>query len=159
MKPERILSECIAAANKGKSRKQRHKKAKVDRQIGGQYKMWKPVQDLLRSFFVWRGSRTFSHKENEIAIILKGMNLRFYREVSFDLSKRFDFYIPLVDLVIEYDGQQHFTRLDQIRNDVEKDKLIKKIGVKLIRYNKTHDLAKQIAHDLIYHPCMVNNNK
>lgn len=115
------------------------------------YGKWQPVKELRRSFFVWKGGYSGSHKEREIYAILKSHNLRFYCEVSFDLRKRFDFYIPLLDLVIEYDGVQHFSKIKDIRNDIEKESILKRLGIRLIRYNKTHKLKEQIAHDLIHH--------
>ncbi len=118
------------------------------------YGKWEPISDISRSFFVWKGNYSGSIKERVIHSILKSHNLRFYCEVSFDLKKRFDFYIPLLDLVIEYDGGQHFKYFKEIKNDIYKEDILKKLGVKLIRYNKTHDLEKQIAHDLIYHPVL-----
>jgi len=118
------------------------------------YGRWMPVEYMRRSFFVWKGKFSGSQKEIEIAAILKGQNLRFFSEVSFDLKKRFDFYIPLLDLVIEYDGHQHFESVKEINNDIGKEQLLKRLGVKLIRYNKTHNLKEQILHDLIYHPVL-----
>lgn len=118
------------------------------------YRKWEPIKELKRSFFVWKGSYSGSPKEKAIYAILQSHNLRFYCEISFDLKKRFDFYIPLLDLVIEYDGSQHFGRITEMKNDIKKEEMLKRIGVKLIRYNKTHDLEKQIAHDLIYHPVL-----
>lgn len=123
------------------------------------YSQWKAKSDIKRSFWIWCGKYSNSPKESEIAKILSEQNLRFYREVSFDMSKRFDFYIPLIDLVIEYDGRQHFTDLKQIDNDVLKEKLLNRFGIKYIRYNKTHALLTQIPHDLIYHPVLMSKNE
>lgn len=122
-------------------------------------KAWKAVYhpNNRRSFFVWKGTYSGSLKEKEIYTILKAQNFRFYCEISFDMIKRFDFYIPLLDLVIEYDGGQHFNSIKNIRNDIDKENQLKKLGVKLIRYNKTHNLTDQIKHDLINHPVLINN--
>lgn len=127
---------------------------KLKRALKKDYKGWKPITDIRRSFFIWTGRYSNSIKEREIYKILKSHNLRFYCEVSFDMVKRFDFYIPLLDLVIEYDGGQHFSSIKTINNDIEKEKQLKKLGVKLIRYNKNHNLTDQIKHDLIYHPVL-----
>lgn len=127
----------------------------LDNKIKEDYKKWKPISDIKRSFFIWRGKYSFSPKEKEISSILKKTNLRFYREVSFDMVTRFDFYIPLIDLVIEYDGQTHFTDLGTMEKDKKKEAILNKLGVKYIRYNKTHNLESQIAHDLIYHPVLM----
>lgn len=126
----------------------------MNKSLEATYGKWVPVQDISRSFFVWKGQYSGSGKEKEIYAILKSHNLRFFCEISFDLKKRFDFYIPLLDLVIEYDGSQHFTSFKEIKNDKVKEDILKRLGVKLIRYNKTHKLSEQIAHDLIYHPVL-----
>jgi len=145
--------------NKGGKKPNRKKVRKVDRDIANTYRMWTPITESKRSFFVWKGRWEFSPKEMEIYSILKGMNLKFYREISFDMVKRFDFYIPLVDLVIEYDGKHHFSELGAINNDKFKEKILERLGVKFIRYNKTHKLEEQIKHDLIYHPVLLNQSK
>lgn len=57
--------------------------------------------------------------------------------------RRFDFYLPEVNTVIEYDGAQHFIPVKhwggekalekQIAIDAEKDKYCKKVGLRMIR--------------------------
>ena len=133
------------------NRNKRKELRELDTSIQKTYNKWLPIKDMSRSFFVYKGQYSGSRKEQKIHQILKSTNLRFFSEISFDLIKRFDFYIPLLDLVIEYDGKQHFSDLNQIKNDVAKEAILKRLGVKLIRYNRTHDLEKQIKHDLIYH--------
>jgi len=127
---------------------------KLKKALKKDYKGWKPITEMRRSFFIWTGRYANSSKEREIYKILKSHNLRFFCEVSFDMVKRFDFYIPLLDLVIEYDGGQHFSSIKTINNDIGKEKQLKNLGVKLIRYNKNHNLTDQIKHDLIYHPVL-----
>lgn len=127
---------------------------KINESLNLTYKKWQAVSDIKRSFFVYSWTVHPSPKEIEIIRILNSTNLRFYREVSFDLKKRFDFYIPLIDLVIEYDGAQHFKNLKEIENDKKKELILRSLGVKYIRYNKTHDLEKQIKHDLVHHPVL-----
>lgn len=127
---------------------------KLKRALKKDYKGWKPITEMRRSFFIWTGRYSNSSKEREIYKILKSHSLRFYCEVLFDMVKRFDFYIPLLDLVIEYDGGQHFSSIKNINNDIEKETQLKNLGVKLIRYNKNHNLTDQIKHDLIYHPVL-----
>lgn len=143
--------------HKEKRRKERERfmrNEEMDRSLNNTYGKWIPIEGTCRSFFVWKGMLSGSYKEKEIYSILKEHNIRFYSEVSFDLNKRFDFYIPLIDLVIEYDGNQHFSSTKEINNDIAKEQLLKRLGIKLIRYNKTHDLKSQIAHDLIHHPVL-----
>ncbi len=128
---------------------------KLNRILKKNYKGWRPITEIRRSFFIWTGKYSNSSKEKEIYSILKSNNLRFYCEVSFDMVKRFDFYIPLLDLVIEYDGGHHFTSMKNINNDIGKENQLKRLGVKLIRYNKTHNLTDQIKYDLINHPILL----
>jgi very-short-patch-repair endonuclease len=138
-----------------KRKRQKRKENRVmDAELSKSYSNWEPINDLHRSFFVWRGPFTASMKEMEVRKVLKSHNLRFYAEVSFDLRRRFDFYIPLLDLVIEYDGAHHFDGPTAMLKDLAKEGLLIKLGVKLIRYNKTHDLKKQIQYDLIHHPVL-----
>lgn len=54
-----------------------------------------------------------SKGENRIATFLRQNNIIFEREKTFDTCKdkqllKFDFYIPEKNLLIEYDGEQHF---------------------------------------------------
>lgn len=64
-----------------------------------------------------------SKGEKYIANILKNKNIKFFREKTFEdckgKSRRlfFDFYIPDYDVLIEYDGQQHFEPLDFFKGD------------------------------------------
>ena len=56
------------------------------------------------------------------------------------VNPRFDFYLPDIGILIEYDGAQHFSknakdntrRLDLIRNDIARD-----LGILLIRIDYT----------------------
>jgi very-short-patch-repair endonuclease len=113
------------------------------------YKKWKPVQESRRSFFVWEGKYSQSSKEKEIAEILKAHRLKFYCEVSFDLIYRFDFYIPLIDTLFEYDGSQHFNDFKQMERDQKKDAICMRLGLRLIRYYKGTDLQETIKRDLL----------
>lgn len=51
--------------------------------------------------------------EEKIARILSENNIKFeqekiYEDLKFELPARFDFYLPQYNLLIEYDGEQHF---------------------------------------------------
>lgn len=129
-------------------------KKQEQKKLIAEYNKWQPITET-RSFLIWKGKHFNSEPEQEIEKILISHNLKFYREVSFDMKTRFDFYIPLIDLVIEYDGYFHLD-LKRMEKDREKEKLLIRLGIKLIRYNKNHDLKKQIKHDLIYHPVLRN---
>lgn len=133
--------------------KKRKRNGFVDSSLKNTYGKWIPVKDINRSFFVWKGMFSGSFKELAISKILKSQNIRFYSEISFDLKTRFDFYIPLIDLVIEYDGDHHLAK-DRIEKDILKEKQLQRLGVKLIRYNKSHNLKDQILYDLVNHPVL-----
>lgn len=137
-----------------RNRKDKKRNIKMDTYLRNSYKMWDTVEGLSRSFFVWKGNYSGSPKEREIYKILMAQNLKFYCEVSFDCKKRFDFYIPLIDLVIEYDGEQHFQSASALSKDIFKEAILDRLGIKLIRYNKSHDLKTRIPDDLINHPVL-----
>lgn len=138
-----------------KSRKQKKRNKFIDTGLKNTYGKWIPIKGMSRSFFIWKGKFSGSFKEMAIGKILKSQNLNYYCEVSFDLKRRFDFYIPLIDLVIEYDGEQHFMNSEAMKKDVSKESLLNKLGIKLIRYNKSHNLKEQILYDLIHHPVLL----
>jgi very-short-patch-repair endonuclease len=90
-----------------------------------------------------------SPKEKAIEVILTKIGVRFYREVSFDGRKRFDFYLFDYDVVIEYDGRQHFESAKEVKNDQHKNKILQKNGIKYFRYNFSHrNLSQSIKTDL-----------
>lgn len=82
-----------------------------------------------------------SPTEARIKRTLLEMNIKFFQEVSFKgfgyetLPYRFDFYIPSLRLVIEYDGSHH--RKEKVHNnDLLKDAFCRKNNIKIIRFNK-----------------------
>ena len=91
--------------------------------------------------------------ENLIASCLDDNNILYERQKTFDDCKyknvlRFDFYIESMNIIIEYDGEQHFKpvtygglseeealheyNLTRIRDKI-KDEYCKKKGIELIR--------------------------
>ena len=89
-----------------------------------------------------------SHGEQAIATFLKNKNIDFERQKTFDNCKnkrklRYDFYIKSKNLLIEYDGLQHFKPIDyfggkkaynnQVKLDNLKNEFASKNGIKLIR--------------------------
>jgi len=55
--------------------------------------------------------------ENKISEILLSRNVEFYRQQKFDNCKNinclpFDFFIPSKNMVIEYNGKQHYEPID-----------------------------------------------
>lgn len=85
----------------------------------------KMKHNICNKIFEVRPSDFLSHKnrcpfcnnlskgENEISKVLDKLNLKYIKEYKFEDCKniidlKFDFYIPNINLVIEYDGIQHF---------------------------------------------------
>lgn len=60
---------------------------------------------------------------------------------------RYDFYLPTLNLVIEYDGALHHSNPEQVANDKEKSRFCKEHNISMVRYNKTHyyNMHKEIA--------------
>ena len=56
-----------------------------------------------------------SKGEDKLIRILRAANVRFEREKTFSDLKggkfRFDFYLPTYNILLEYDGQQHFKQV------------------------------------------------
>ena len=88
--------------------------------------------------------------------------LKYYKEFSI-LKKRFDFLISEYNLLIEYDGEQHFKKwridskdshdrfLKNIKNDIRKNKIVENSNYSLIRipYNITLDKVIDILFNLL----------
>lgn len=95
--------------------------------------------------------------EDIIRNILNGYSIEFHIEVSFKALKynngqypRFDFYIPSINTIIEYDGKKYHKTIEQKKNDMFKTNYCNKNGIKIVRYNIKHykDLAV-ILHKLV----------
>ena len=81
-----------------------------------------------------------SHGEMQVDNYLGALDLDFIREKRFDDCKDqrplpFDFYIPLLNICIEYDGAQHFMPVDFTGKNEEKSK-------ELFELTKKHDEIK-----------------
>ena len=81
-----------------------------------------------------------SFAEQRIINILEKNNIEYLREVSFKNfgnndkhSFRFDFFIPQLGLIIEYDGEQH---LQYRTNDTIKDHFLISKDIFILRLNK-----------------------
>jgi len=88
-----------------------------------------------------KGCPNCYHKsEGRISNMLDQKKISFIRELKIK-NRRFDFYIPNLNLIIERDGIQHYRQnrffnmplKDQIKIDNEKTKLAKKEGYKIAR--------------------------
>ena len=86
----------------------------------------------------------YSKGEEKIIRYLIKHKIEYKREYRLDNDKkRFDFYLPKLNILLEYDGEQHFRPIKawggderfktQIRNDNYKTKLAKQNNIPLIR--------------------------
>ncbi len=82
--------------------------------------------------------------EDRIRSVLNNYNFIFYCEISFKECRsskyghyRFDFYLPELRLIIEYDGGHHLLAKYK-RRDKIKDNFCKINGLTIKRYNKIH---------------------
>lgn len=116
-------------------------------------------------------SEAVSDYETYIANILKDNNVLYYKEYSFDDCKgvgnkklRFDFYLPEYNVLIEYDGEQHFKPVKYFggqekyntlkKNDNIKNEYCILHQIKLIRipYTLKSDEVKSIIVNIIKNP-------
>jgi very-short-patch-repair endonuclease len=78
------------------------------------------------------------------------LGVKFRRQVPFD-NYVVDFYCAKAKLIIELDGDQHYTR-KAIINDVERDRHLQGIGCEVLRYSnneifKNEDGVMQDIYD------------
>ena len=116
-------------------------------------------------------SEVFSLRETLISNILSSNNIKFEREYSFSDCKgignkrlRFDFYIQNLNILIEYDGEQHFKPIEyfggeehyikQVANDKIKNKYCLDHNIKLIRipYTCSNEEVEKIILNIIQNP-------
>ncbi len=105
-----------------------------------------------------------SKGEKEIRKILKENNIKCKEQYTFELCRHinklpFDFYLPELNLCIEFDGRQHFEVIDFYggqkgfdstkRNDQIKNDYCKKNGVKLFRI-KYDSIIKNELNKIIF---------
>lgn len=96
----------------------------------------------------------------EVELVLKKYNISYETEKSFDGCKfkvllRFDFYVPDLNLLIEYDGKQHFEPIkyfggektfkiiqerDKIKNKFAKENNISLLRIPYYNFNKIEDV-------------------
>ncbi len=93
-----------------------------------------------------------SEAEKRIAEVLDSLKIKYHTEVSFkgfksenDIYYRFDFYIPSLKKVIEYDGKHHLESKNKETDD-KKDRYCKRNKITVHRFNVKHwmDLEEQI---------------
>lgn len=73
--------------------------------------------------------------------ILSQFNIQYHTEYSPDWIKprRYDFYIPSMEIIIEMDGGFHYKKQNNKLIDEEKDKIAKEHGIKVIRIDCNYD--------------------
>jgi mRNA-degrading endonuclease HigB of HigAB toxin-antitoxin module/very-short-patch-repair endonuclease len=110
-----------------------------------------------------RCPRCFNYKnEKEILTILDDLNLKFIKNkifdnLSFKRSLRFDFYLPNLNSIIEYDGEQHFIPIygkEELKltkkRDRLKDEFCQKNNINLLRIPYTQkENKKEIIHNFL----------
>ena len=102
----------------------------------------------------------------KISEILSENSIVYEREKTFDGCKtslllRFDFYIPSINTVIEYDGEQHFKAIDifggeealerQKNNDKIKNDFCENSNIQILRisYLEKNDIEKIIHENIV----------
>lgn len=103
-----------------------------------------------------------SKGEESIGFYLKYKNIDFEREFSFEdclsvrgYKLRFDFFVKLLNLIIEFDGEQHFNpikiwggvnKLKELQeNDKIKNKYCFENNINMLRINYKEDLKKKLG--------------
>jgi very-short-patch-repair endonuclease len=101
-----------------------------------------------------------SKGEKEIALILEEMKIKYYREFSFkECSYKdilyFDFYLPELNILIEYDGEQHYKPikylggeeryLEQKKKDEIKNNFCFKNNITLLRIKYNEDIREKLT--------------
>lgn len=138
---------------------------------GKEYEVY--ASDLIQGTTTSCGCVKESHGENKIRKILTDNNIQFISQKSFTDFKykdtngrpRYDFYLPKYNILIEYDGEQHFRPvfswdtadqyLVRVKHDQEKNNYAIIHNLTLIRIPYTHynDLKLEdllINSDFIY---------
>lgn len=102
-----------------------------------------------------------SFGEKTIEKYLKENNIKFYREYSFDdlvglnnkkTKLRFDFYLPENNIVIEYQGKQHYEYISFIHKNIknfENSKLRDELKRKYCRKNLLNEIEIKYNENII----------
>ena len=102
-----------------------------------------------RDNFIGKGNRCpnciYSRGEKAVADVLDSLSIEYSREHSFEYlgRKRYDFFIPSLNIAIEYDGEQHYEAVDawggeeyleEVRqSDALKNDFCEYMGIDLLR--------------------------
>lgn len=109
-----------------------------------------------------------SKGEQLIYDFLSKENIEFEQEKSFDKRFYFDFYLPKLNLCIEYNGEQHYQEVNYFGNSLiktkERDKLkrelMKKLNISLliIPFNKRNKIEEIIKGFIQYRKTFKGEN-
>lgn len=105
--------------------------------------------------------REKSYLENDVCLMLKGNNINFKREKTFDFlgRKRLDFYLPDKNIAIECQGVQHFYPYgskdadfeSRLKRDTDKYNECKQNGITLLYYvNPSIPIPKSFTDKYVY---------
>jgi very-short-patch-repair endonuclease len=101
-----------------------------------------------------------SRGEQKIADYLNTKCIKYIWEYRIENQLRFDFYLPDINVAIEYDGEQHFKPIlyygghDKLKEtqqrDKKKNRYCQKVGIKLIRipYTEFDKIDKILQKEL-----------
>jgi very-short-patch-repair endonuclease len=111
------------------------------------HKHLKPIKRLLRKQDVAAEKILWSKLRN------RRQRFKFRRQYSIG-NYVVDFYCPTLKLAIEIDGATHSTK-EEIEKDKEREKFLKRFGVKIKRYNNTdvYNNTEAVVGD-IYEECL-----
>lgn len=94
-----------------------------------------------------------SYPEKYMYSVLDQLKINFLCEHIFDFAKsyKFDFYIPIYNLVIETDGLQHDDPKGKwsVNNDLEKNEALRRHGVNLIRIDAKISEGEYIKRSIL----------
>lgn len=186
--PARLINQKIYGCNCCKNKKKSHedflqelgkvcleeyevldKYINVDTKIHFKHKKCGSIFEITPWYFIHKANKKYCpicyYKKSRGEIIinkfLEENDINYQREFSFPNSKkRFDFYLPDLNICIEYDGEQHFKAInffggekgliDTQKRDKEKNQYCLKNNIQLFRIPYT-DLTKinQILNEIL----------
>ena len=71
---------------------------------------------------------------------------------------RFDFFLPDLNLAVEFDGFRHFSSFKTILADADKDRIAKSLGIKVIRIPYFVQLTSTVAKKLLKVNCVIETS-
>lgn len=119
----------------------------------------KPFKEIIEDDLI--ASEFRSLPELKIAFYLEESGVDWYYNCpisGYGVTYYLDFYMPILDLVIEYDGKQHFEGTNHYMGDISEIRLRDKFKNKFIEENKLKlkriTYKEKITKELIYSKLM-----